>query len=275
MIRKNIHIIFMLFCSLVLFFMYFGSMKWLKIRKEDVYIDNLEDGIDGLKILQITDLHSNNEKKLNLNIWKKIKNLDFDIIVITGDIIIKNVNEIKPHIPYIKQFSKKYKIYYVDGNHERYNYKTISNMMKDAGVTVLNNERIKVKYNNSYFDIIGYRDYYTLKKNKFEGIEKLFTEYDNSCFKLVIEHQPRVFDLIKKYQPELMICGHTHGGQIRFPFMPTIFAPDQGFFPKYGYGWYKYKNSKLYISKGIGTNIYKIRFYNRPEIVIFNIKKSL
>lgn len=253
----------------------YGSLKWIKINKRNIYIKNLDNNIDGLSILHISDLHSKSKFKVHLDIWKKIDKLQFDIVVITGDIILNDINEINPHLKYIKELAENYPVYYVDGNHERHFYYELSNKLKEAGVKVLNNEKVAEIYNDKEFEIIGLRDFCYLKKNDFYVVEKLFNKKSNSKFCLVLEHQPQIFDIIKDYNFNLVLAGHTHGGQVKFPFIRILYAPGQGLFPKYGYGVYENGNSKkMFVSKGLGATTFPIRFFNRPELNIIKILKE-
>lgn len=84
-------------------------------------------------------------------------------------------------------------------------------------------------------------------------------------------HRPEDFD---KYVNEvnLVLSGHSHGGQIRFPFIGALVAPDQGIFPKYSDGLYSKDKTKMIISRGLGTSVIPIRINNPPEIIVIKLK---
>lgn len=270
---KKIYLYIIFLLSFLFAINYIISMKFIKTVEKTILFKS-HNTPEGLKILQISDLHSNNPKKININIWKKIDKLDFDIVVITGDIVINNKNQIESHIPYINELAKNYPVYYVQGNHDLKGYDYIKQLLTDSGVVVLDNEKVEVKYNDMTFNLIGLRDYYYLRKTNFNGVFELLDGINNDNFNIILEHQPQFIDYISEYNFDLMISGHTHGGQIRLPFMPTLYAPGQGILPKYGDGLYKVNNTYLYISKGIGTTIFPIRLFNRPEIAVLTIEKE-
>ncbi len=247
---------------------YIGSMKWLKIKYVTFPLLKKHKKTDKLKILHITDIHGNSSKKMNLDIWKKIEKLDFDFAVITGDLIINEFSEFLPHIEGVKRLAEKAPVFFVHGNHDMFYYKELKKELEKCGVIVLLDEIKTIEINNVKLNVIGLRDFYYLKANNFRGINNLFENIDNSLFTLVLNHQPEIFDIIKRFNPDLILCGHTHGGQLRLPFLPTLFAPHQGFLPKYGEGWYYENNVRMYISRGIGTTVFPIRFFNRPEVTI-------
>ncbi len=250
-----------------------GSLKLLKITKTDVYFENLPKELDGLKILHISDLHGNSSDKMNLDIWERVFSQEFDIAVITGDVVITEIEQIEPHMENIKKLAKKVPTYYVNGNHELKFTRKMLEKMKSAGLHTLDNSAEFLNINNISVPVIGFRDHYYLKRDGFDYLYALFKKYDKR-FKIVLSHQPQVFDNFDEYSDLIMFSGHTHGGQLRFPFFPTLYAPGQGFFPKYGNGLYERGEAKLYISKGIGTTDFPIRFFNRPEIAIITLKQK-
>jgi len=75
-----------------------------------------------------------------------------------------------------------------------------------------------------------------------------------------------------RYDLDLVLCGHAHGGQIRLPFIGGLFAPDQGFFPKYTKGVYELQDLTMVVSAGLGNSVFPLRFCNRPEIVVVTLK---
>ena len=70
---------------------------------------------------------------------------------------------------------------------------------------------------------------------------------------------------------DLVLAGHTHGGQIRLPFIGGLVAPDQGFFPKYTDGFYTVEDTTMIVSRGLGNSIIPIRTFNRPELVVIKL----
>ncbi len=248
------------------------SMRWLKVKKVSVYSKKLKPSDPPVRFLHISDLHSNSETKMNLDIWQKIDKLSFDIVVITGDLIMNKVNELSAHLPYLKRLAERVPVFFTDGNHEAYVHDKIKNVLEEIGVTVLYNEKKAVTIRGLQLNIIGTKDYKRLVAEDFCGLPELFSNTSHRLT-VVLTHQPQLFDKIKSYSPDLVLSGHTHGGQIRIPFLPTLFAPWQGFLPKYGDGLYFDRGSVLYVSKGIGTTVFPLRLFNRAEIGLIEVLK--
>jgi len=253
---------------------YMASMSWLAVRQESVAFDWLPERLNGLKILHISDLHGNDPKKMNLDIWSTIEVLDFDLAVITGDLVVGEMEEINPHLPSIQRLAKRVPVFYVEGNHEIMFFEEISAVLKGVGVNVLANERQVWKIGQfGAVSILGFRDYGYQMLNRLRDTTKLLNSASGN-FHLILSHQPQIFRHMKRYKLGLLLSGHTHGGQVRVPVFPTLFAPGQGVLPKYGDGWYSEGYNKMYISKGIGVTVFPVRLFNRPEIAVIECLKE-
>jgi len=224
-----------------------------------------------IKILHISDVHAkkNNE---NLFIWDEIGKLSFDAAAITGDFIQDKHTEALPHLPYLRELTKKVPVFYVFGNHEVCERSEMRELFESAGITVLEDEIAKINISGVFINILGIRDYYLILRHGFGNIFEMLKVLDPNDFNIVLSHQPQVFKYAKSYNVDLMLSGHTHGGQVRLPFFPTLFAPGQGFLPKYGDGWYHENSSNLYISKGVGTTVFPFRIFNQPEISVLEVR---
>lgn len=118
-------------------------------------------------------------------------------------------------------------------------------------------------------------EYYAPDYNNDEN--KLFQSYlkqeDNSHFSILLCHKPECYTWsFKDYNIDLMISGHTHGGIIRIPFLGGVYAPEQGYFPKYTKGYFKEKNVNLIITSGLNTSRNIPRFFNPLDVAVVTIK---
>ena len=90
-------------------------------------------------------------------------------------------------------------------------------------------------------------------------------------FQLLLSHRPEFMDMYVRYDIDLVLSGHAHGGQFRLPFLGGLYAPSQGFFPKYDAGLFEEENTKMIVSRGIGNSAFPLRFNNRPELVLITL----
>jgi len=259
---------------------YAGSTRWIRVNSQIIEFEDLPKHLDGLRVLHFSDLHSNHPARMNIDIWPIIRSLDFDVAFITGDIVrVRDrtsrimVDELNPHRNDLAQLAEGVPTFFVEGNHESHSFAQISQFMNDVGIKMLYNQRYTLNINGGELDIIGTKDFYTMRRLGWDGFYELFSA-GSSNFQIVLTHQPQMFDRIKNSGIDLVFAGHTHGGQIRLPFLPTIFAPNQGFFPAYGNGLYRYNDAQMFVSRGIGTTYFPIRFFNRPEIGLFELRRG-
>ena len=207
---------------------------------------------NSLKLIFISDVHlgSNSIRHLN-KIYSKIKNINFDLLLIGGDLIDSSSFDLH-NLTIFKKI--KAPIFFVSGNHEFY--------IKDSKDKLEKLEKFKINlldnknYNFKNINIIGIGDNQSFDKQK--KITNQLTR--KNVFNLLLVHKPSIWDYVHQ-NIDLMLSGHTHGGQI-FPF--NYFVKLQY---KKIYGLYEKLNSKLYVSSGCGCWGPKMRLGTNNEIV--------
>lgn len=230
----------------------------------------IPESFDSFRIAQISDLHNSENDK----IIEKLRTTDVDIIVITGDMIDSRNTKVDVATAFAKEAVEIAPCFYVTGNHEARvweDYNLLKEQLISLGVTVMENEECCLSIGDESISLIGLHDTgfdlntgidYTLASVKSEG--------DN--YKILLAHRPEYFD---KYNGvDLILSGHAHGGQIRLPFIGGLFAPGQGFFPKYDSGVYNEEGKTMVVSRGLGNSLFPFRVNNNPEIVVVELKKE-
>lgn len=254
-------------------FLYFEN-KCLTVSEYIAESMKISDENDGLCIVQVSDLQNTEFGHKNKRLIHKIKSLEPDIIVVTGDIVDCHRTDVYSALDFAKEISKICKVYYVCGNHEGVlgNYKRLCGDLRENGIIVLNNESV-------YFDkeknirITGMTDpYFGFVKDIPSMLRKKAKE-DKTAFNILLSHRPELFKTYAKSGFDIAFCGHAHGGQIRLPFIGGLFSPHQGLFPKYTSGVHQKGSFKMVISRGLGNSVFPFRIFNRPEIVKVVLKK--
>ncbi len=92
--------------------------------------------------------------------------------------------------------------------------------------------------------------------------------------KFLLAHAPNIFSSAVQSKIYLVMAGHTHGGQVRLPFLGAIIVPGQGFFPELDYGLFSSGNTTMVINGGLGESVLPVRFFNRPEIVLITLEAA-
>jgi len=223
------------------------------------------------KILQISDMHNKQFHNNNKDLLKVIKELEPDIIVITGDLIDRNtVSPDKAYLFMEELIKIKQKVFFVSGNHERYNknIQSFSKGLSKRGVTVLNNSNIFYPFKGTSINICGVDDPYS----GYADLSLAFKGVNSDFFTVLLAHDPDI--ITNNILPaDLILSGHTHGGQVRFPLIGGLVAPGQGLFPKLQKGIYNLDSGKiLYIDSGLGTSVFPIRFLNRSQLSLITIE---
>jgi len=255
----------------------------LTVRNYVVESDKVK-GVGGVvRIVQISDLHSvvfGNDQQPLIDMIKAQRP---DIIMLTGDIV-----DDKEPISGAQLFLEKVKgiapIYYVSGNHEFMSgkYDNIKKMIQGYGIMVLSNECRFVTVNGVNLCICGIddpdvfrrsKDLGVLKYKDEDGLLERFSDLDDNTFNILLAHRPELIDSYRKYNFDLVLSGHTHGGQVRIPLILNgLFAPNQGYFPKYAGGRYDFSNMTMIISRGLSIDKKTPRIFDPPEVVVVDIK---
>jgi len=235
-----------------------------------------------IKIVLISDLHSTIFKKDQSVLIDMIKNIAPDLVVLSGDIADDEVPITGTHL-LLSGISGMVPIYYVTGNHEywSHNIQGIRQELMSYGVIILSDSYEKIEIKNNEIIIAGIEDpdkklFETPDYNQNDSMERAFRELDNvPLYKILIAHRPENIEIYRKYSFNLILSGHTHGGQVRLPpLINGLYAPNQGLFPKYPGGMYKHENLTHIISRGLSINPRLPRIFNPPELVVVVIQKE-
>jgi predicted MPP superfamily phosphohydrolase len=243
-----------------------GGFKKPVKRKVAVKIDGLS---STLSIAHITDAHIG--KVLGREFMQEVVNLtnelDADIVVITGDLVDMSPKYAKEKLEPLKELKSRYGIYYVLGNHEYFdNVAGVVKLIKNFGIKVLDNENVIIK---GCVNLAGINDIRGERFGVFKpDIKKALRGRDTSLPTLLLSHQPKVVEKITDEEKvDLIISGHTHGGQI-FPFGFLVLL-DQ----PYLYGLYQHSPvTQVFVSSGVGYWGPPLRVLAPSEIVKLELK---
>jgi len=275
--RKNIKIIMLIMIIIVgvISISIYASKNKLSVATYNVESQKISNQV---KIVQLTDLHDLTFGENNQKLIEKIKIEKPDIITMTGDMINSDTEEFNRLVNLIKDLNKVAPVYFSLGNHEIENkyIDKITSYVEDVGAIVLEEDYKDIVVNNNNIRIAGVYDYIIPNMKKTSPTYKFSQTFDDTDnFKLLLSHIPDSYVLWGGYEvikPDLVLSGHYHGGLIRLPFIGGLFAPEQGFFPKYDAGKYDIDGNKIIISRGLGTSSKVPRINNIPEISVIVLK---
>ena len=210
---------------------------------------------DPLKITHISDFHSNVVVNLD-EVLGKIRDFDPDLIFLTGDMIDYPAKEKIERTMYFLQRLKELgiKTYYVSGNHEEVSRdsEVFYAKIKNLGITKLDNDGEFVEIGDNKIYIYGI----TYWGSNFDNFKP-----DHSLNLVLAHFSKKVRDNYRN-DIDFIFSGHTHGGQVRAPFIGALVAPGEGYFPDFDRGIFDFENSRIYVESGLGNTFLPLRFLN-------------
>ncbi|MCG8401214.1 MAG: metallophosphoesterase [Firmicutes bacterium] len=244
------------------------TTNFLVVQKYNVSVKDLPPAFEGFTILHLSDLHSKEfgvgqEKLLNL-----INGQDFDLVAITGDLVDKRNPDCEPGLRLVERLSHK-PVYFVPGNHDWWTGFEYRHQLEESGARILQNQAEKFIWKGNHLWVIGVDDPYLGRDN----LKQALMEVDDTSPKILLAHAPNIYDSAIESEIDLVMVGHTHGGQVRLPVLGAIIAPGQGLFPKFDYGLFSSGHTAMIINGGLGESGLPIRFNLKPEIVIITLHK--
>ena len=240
------------------------------VTEVELEIAHLPEELDGLRVLHLTDWHNPSPERVHVDVLGALDDREFDLVCLTGDLVDSDVGQLGPVIEVLEQLGQRAPVVSVLGNHDWYaGGAHILDQLRRAGIITLENASASIPAHGVPVTVVGISDHFSGRDDvagAFSGVEEPFV--------LAITHDPRIFPGIASRGPSLVLAGHTHGGQIRLPFLPTQYAPGGGILPRFGDGLYRDGDSFLYVSRGIGyTGTLPFRFWNRPEITLLTLRR--
>ena len=259
------------FLGSLVFYLYY-EIHHVEVKRYVVRIANLPEEFDGFTILHMTDLHSKWFGDKQQDLLKIIKSQRYDMVAVTGDLVDRHNPDIAPALVLLDALKDK-PIFLVSGNHDWATGFALREPLKARGIVVLENNSQKVEKDGASIEFIGIEgNFYTGNRILDETLARIgYSEATKNGTKILLAHMPDIFPHARRRKMDLVLAGHTHGGQIRLPIIGAVVAPNQGFFPKYDYGKFQEGSATMIISGGLGESTIPIRVMNPPEIVLVTL----
>lgn len=203
-----------------------------------------------------------------------VEALQLDAVLLVGDIFDDKMPW-KPSEDLVRGLAKRYPCYYVTGNHEYWSGRVpdICRIVAEAGATVLDHNCAELTVNGQNLNICGIPDPYA-NVNTWDALTSATGDLHQEGYTILLAHRP---ELIEQYAAkgtfDLVVSGHAHGGQVRIPYLINgLYAPNQGWFPKYAGGRYEAEGTTLIVSRGLARESTGLpRVFNRPELVLIEL----
>jgi len=242
------------------------------ISENDILIRDLPPAFEGFRITQLTDIH--HSRILGISEVRRVVDLAQqtkpDMFVLTGDYSTSYRRYIEPCAEALAALSAPEGVWAVLGNHDHYTDPELTTRaLEHNHIAVLNNAHTTFHRDSDSLQLSGIDDW-TWNATDWT---RAFSGLDAKTPTILLSHQPTVLDLEQTTNVSLIISGHTHGGQLKFPF---IGAPASRFTNdlKYARGLFRRGETQLYVSSGTGVIGLPLRFGVRPEIAVLRLRRA-
>lgn len=244
---------------------------WTQTKEITIESNQIPAEFDGTKIVYVSDIHCASwpffDQKRAENVVNQVNALHPDLILLGGDYVSDDPTYVDPCFSELSKLKAPLGIYGVLGNNDPKNESLEA--MGNANITYVGNSGLWIEKNGSRIQIGGVGDIQTDYQNQSAAIG----DASENDFVILLSHNPDFFPRLDKSKVDLMLSGHTHGGQITFF---GLWAPATN--SKYGQefrtGVIQDNNTTLVVSNGIGTHILPLRFFARPQIIVITLKRK-
>lgn len=250
-----------------------------KIFRVDVPIWNLPPSMDGLKIVQLSDVHSGSfpSKSTFFEIVKIVNSLTPDFIVITGDFVNNNYRELELTQDGFAAMKAKYAVLGSLGNHDHYTgehgLEQLKQILTHSNVSLLINESRNFEVKGETIQFCGVDC--DISRRTFMDLDAAMAKLRPEKPTVLLCHDPREWDKkIRGHGIPLVLSGHTHGGQIGIEAGDNVISPVKLIYKQFA-GLYQSGNEYLYVNRGVGTVGPPVRIGINPEIALITLKSGI
>ncbi len=240
------------------------------VEHVSVTLARLPAEFDGFRIVQLSDIHHSPFTGLDHigRAFQIANDLEPDMIALTGDYVSHEDKYVPPVAEAMGKLRARHGVYAVMGNHDHWtDGNLMSDMMKNEGIRVLNNEGFRFEYNGASIWLAGVDDLLV----GLTDLPAALTGADRNEMKLLLAHNPAIIRMAQPAGVDFMLSGHTHGGQIRLRE-----ANESSLLPRrrrrLSSGLHKRGKTQIYITRGIGTVVLPVRYGCPPEVSVIELR---
>ncbi len=227
-----------------------------------------------VRLAVVTDFHSSDNAE---EVAAMVASCAPDAVLLVGDLFDDDTanRPTERTLSLMRQLSAQYPCYYVSGNHEAWTGEmdALYQQTEEAGVTVLRMSSGVLTVRGQRIALCGIPDPYEMvfsgAPDTEEQLRQALEDVDSADFTVLLAHRPELLAKYAQFPLDLVVSGHTHGGQVRIPgVLNGLYAPNQGWFPKLAGGAYTQDGTTLIVSRGLAVRTWLPRIFNRPEVVL-------
>ncbi len=243
---------------------------WMDINYLRLALPRLDPAFNGYRLVQISDLHVDQWTSVERleSIVENVNRQHPDLVAITGDFITHNPDMYAGELTdMLRAIKSKDGVYAILGNHDHTSKpQAVHEIIQRSGLQDATNCVYTLKRGTAGLHIAGVDDYMRHK----DRLDLVLQQLPETGAAILLAHEPDFADISAPTgRFDLQLSGHSHGGQIRLPFLGTIFLPKDA--KKYPSGMYRLGNMILYTNRGLGAVHLHLRYHSRPEIIVFSL----
>lgn len=245
------------------------NARAIVVRENRIRLPHLPAALDGTRMLQITDLHLDLAPGIPAALLAALDGLQFDLCVLTGDFRAATFGATGPCLEALAQVRHAFgeHVYGVLGNHDSI---TMVPAIEDLGIRVLLNESVQFERAGAALHIAGVDDPHYFRA---DNLEKASRSIPEDAVSVLLSHSPEIYKNAAHAAFNLMLAGHTHGGQICLPGgWPVLLNADCR--RRYCRGRWDYHGLQGYTSAGSGACVIDVRFNCPPEVVVHRLERG-
>ena len=247
----------------------------------------LPDSFDGVRIVQLSDLHSRFFGRDNKRLYAAVRDAQPDYIFLTGDLIDRADSALLPYAASVgAALSAIAPTFYVTGNHEWGHgpaaVEALKSALRESGVTVLSNESVSLTRGGETLILAGVDDPngYADQKTPAQLATEVYAKYGDPFWLLLAHRNSRFNGGYCRLGADLTFSGHAHGGIWRLPFTDGVIDSSFHLFPSFTSGFYHCTDegcagAEVFVSRGLGNSPRFVpRLFNRPQTAVITLEKA-
>ncbi len=249
----------------------FSLRQPLEVQRVSVPVPDLPPPFEGFRIVQLTDIHHGPYTRVeDLNRLVDLANREEpDLAVLTGDFVLNSRRYIRECVGILGRLEAKEGIYAVLGNHDHREgpQETVA-CLTEQGIEVLDNRNVSLEREGRVLCLAGVAD---LEEDK-PDLERTFAGVPEERARILLSHNPDIAEFLDSRRADLIIAGHTHGGQFIFPLIGAPVMPNV--YRKYREGLRGDAPAQVFVSRGIGVTLLPIRIACPPQMSVLRLVRQ-
>ncbi len=270
----KITLVLVLVVTLAVIGLFYDSGHRIVTNEVTIESETLPASFDGFRIVELTDLHGAEFGENNTKLVEKIRSCNPDLIALTGD-FVENAEQMQVTLTLARSLTSIAPVCYVTGNHEWASglAEELMASLEAEGVRCMRNQYDVLERNGDSLLMIGVEDpnSYADLATPDQVIEDAQTA-NPGLWTLLLAHRNYWVEEYPTLPVDLILCGHSHGGVVRLPFIGGLMSEDRTLFPDYDAGIYDGERFQMFVSVGLGQTRYFPRLLNNPEIACITLK---